>query len=42
MYMFGWVRNAMGCGNQYPEVGCWVLRRVLKVWMIVSDLDAAT
>ena len=22
VYVFGWVRNAIVCGNQYPEMGC--------------------
>jgi hypothetical protein len=31
--------NTYGTGNQYPEVGYWILRGDTKLWILVSQLD---
>jgi hypothetical protein len=38
-YLDGTGYNTYGTGNQYPEVGYWILRGDTKLWILVSQLD---
>ena len=31
--------NTYGTGNQYPDMGYWILRGDTKLWILVSQLD---
>jgi hypothetical protein len=37
-YLDGKGFNTYGTGNQYPEVGYWILRGDTKLWILVSQL----